>query len=196
MQPNEWQFVDPANGLIYPWYVYPFLEKLATLDLSNATVFEYGLGQSTIWYANKAKAIYGVDEDQNWFNYVINQLAGLNGCRDTPSNLSCFPQDGSSMLKKLYINEIYEAAKKQSSFDIIVVDGLYRDECIIEAINFLKIEGLLIVDNWQQPSVWMPKLQTLKALSHLQSKVYTQTNPFHPDWQTAVFCRTALPDNF
>jgi hypothetical protein len=44
---NEWQFLD-AHGMVFPWYTKLFLDILATWDIKDWDVFEWGGGYSTI----------------------------------------------------------------------------------------------------------------------------------------------------
>ena len=49
---NEWQTLDPETGLVFPWFVRPFLDVLKTWDITNWDIFEYGCGFSTLWFAS------------------------------------------------------------------------------------------------------------------------------------------------
>lgn len=170
--PNEWQYIDPANGLVFPWYTKPFLDELVTWDLSDKVVFEYGCGASTLWWAKKCKKLYGAENNREYFLKVAEYVwPKVNISHEADMNsFVCSP------LQWMPI------------FDIIIIDGSpdeWRDDCVKPAIECLKPGGKLIIDNWEQPSVWMPSTETKELLKNYPCKIYKQPN--HPDWQTAVF---------
>lgn len=191
LEPNEWQKIDGRISTMFPWYVESFLEVLATWDLYDKVIWEYGLGASSIWWAYNSKAVYGVDSNKEWYNGVKNRLTELNISDKTYLNYAAVIEEDqitdynfafANECKNAYINAIHIA---DIHFDIVVVDGLYRDECIAEALKKMKPGAILIVDNWQQPSVWMANEETLRLLEPYEKKVYKQNG--HPDWQTAIF---------
>lgn len=168
----EWRWKDESNGLVLPYYTRPCLDWLQSIDLKDKTVFEYGLGASTIWYADKCKRVYGVEHNFDWFLAVT---------KETVPNKFCALAD----IPFQYMKSI---ASWGEVFDIIVVDGLYRDECILISLSFLKKGGYLIVDNWNQPSAdYIPsdRVQSILSLEFNHSDIYNQ--PGHEDWKTAVF---------
>lgn len=46
---KNWECVD-KDGNPIPWYTYPAIEFLNSLDFSSKNVFEYGTGNSTLWW--------------------------------------------------------------------------------------------------------------------------------------------------
>src|SRR5262249_39630854 len=53
-----------------PWYTYPAVEYLKQLDLRDKQVFEYGCGQSTLFFAQRAARVVSVEHDPEWFQTV------------------------------------------------------------------------------------------------------------------------------
>jgi len=126
----RWDCVDRFNRPI-PWYTYPAIEYIKQLDFSDKTVFEYGSGNSTIFWAVRCKKLVSVEDNQQWYNKVIAKL---------PENVEYFLFKD----KEEYINSIDRYDQK---FDIVVIDGRHRYECAIKALQNLKSEGLIILDN-------------------------------------------------
>src|SRR5687768_912204 len=60
------QAVD-ADGRAVPWYTYPAIEYLRQLDFSDKTVFEYGSGNSTLFWGASAKRVVSAEEDERWY---------------------------------------------------------------------------------------------------------------------------------
>lgn len=164
---NEWQHKDDS-GLVFPWYVKPFLDKLNTWDLKDKVVFEYGAGASTLWWASRCKKVISVDNDPLYYSIVCAEIdqRGINNA------LVSLKQDPAE-----YVDHI--GSRK---YDIVIVDGLSRDACILRAINQTKV---LIVDNWEQEKVYFASKEVKGLLSETKTEIYHQ--PSHPDWKTAVF---------
>lgn len=132
-----WSAVDKKGDPI-PWFSYPAIEYLSQFDLSDKTVFEYGSGNSTIFWGKRTKKVISVEDDKNWFNKIKNQYFGKNVIF-----LYC-PE------KQAYVNSINNY---KLSFDIIVIDGSHRAECARIVIRKLKKGGMVIFDN----ADWDPK---------------------------------------
>lgn len=154
--------IDPSNGLIMPWYTSPCLEWLLKVGVENMNVFEYGVGDSSDWYrASGAYQVYGVDHDKAWVK----------------DPFTIYATD-----KHEYLNAIYEPEIK---FDLIVIDGIYRDECFKHALNCIHDDGYIIIDNWRQPSADLEHWPlTEKLIEGMPITIYKE--PDHEDWQTAV----------
>lgn len=172
---NEWQHRDPSTGLVLPWYTKSFLDELVTWDLTGMKVFEYGGGASTIWWNKRAKRVFTVDNNEQIFESLIKHIGKESVMMYTPIEN-----------KMQYVNYVY--GPHGDKFDIIIIDGdpvEWRDDCVKPALDCLKPGGKLIIDNWDQPSVWVPSDETRALLAKYPVKIYRQTG--HPDWQTAVF---------
>lgn len=154
---------DPETGLIFPWYTWPCLEWLASLNLRAKKVWEYGAGDSTKWYRSKGAVVKGVDHDRGWLPKGIEH--------------------------KVLNPEYPEAIKNRGIFDIVVIDGIWRDECTGYALKALKSGGYLIIDNYHQksvePNVWT---KTDALIKGMEMTLYRQ--PRHYDWATAVITKT------
>jgi cephalosporin hydroxylase/SAM-dependent methyltransferase len=114
------------------WYTYPAIEFLENKINKNFRIFEFGSGNSTLWFAEKAQQVISVESDSNWFTYIHN---------NKPSNVDLY----------LIENEIEYSSKileyPEKYFDIIVIDGINRNKCSESCINRLKEDGLIIFDN-------------------------------------------------
>src|SRR6266542_4330702 len=65
-----------AAGRPLPSYTYPATDFLHEIDWIEADVLEFGGGQSTLWWAARARSVFTVEEDENWFEYLSRSLAG------------------------------------------------------------------------------------------------------------------------
>lgn len=119
------------DGNPIPWYTYPAIEYLLQLDFSNKRVFEFGAGNSTLFWANLSKEVISVDNNKSWYRSLK---------KEVPSNVD---------LKYKKLGEKYSNAilKEKGKFDVIVVDGQIRDKCCESAIQKVALGGLIILDN-------------------------------------------------
>jgi hypothetical protein len=126
------------DGRPIPWYTYPAIEYLVRLDFSATSVFEFGSGNSTLYWGSVARHVMAVESDQWWYETVRQRIG------DAPIRLvhAADPQN--------YVNTLASWGEK---FDVIVIDGKHRGRCAREAPQFLKSGGLVILDN----ADWYPK---------------------------------------
>lgn len=151
-----------------PWLnfdVTDFLKKWLRKDM---TVFEYGSGSSTIFFANRTKLVVSIEHDEHWFNkmnkhFLKNQfnninykliLPEINNSQDEDMDYKN-PFDYFSSDSNYAFNNFEAYAKSicdypDESFDLIVIDGRSRPSCIFHAIPKLKKGGYLLVDNTER----------------------------------------------
>jgi predicted O-methyltransferase YrrM len=170
---NEWQHRCPETGLVLPWYTKSFLDELVTWELSDKVVLEYGCGASTLWWASKCRAVYAIENNNDWANAVRENLP-TNAVVATHEN-GQYPPD---VIRHFH----------NGQFDIVIVDNEpveLRDICIPYAMRCLKSGGSLIVDNWDQPSLgWVPSDGIRHFVLSLPHRIYSQEG--HPDWKTLL----------
>mgnify|MGYP000598455759 CR=1 FL=1 len=126
----------PVNdkNQIMPMYTYPCYEWLNSIDWTDSKVFEYGTGYSTTWWQNKNVAYHAVENNKQWYDMIKD-----NTNIKYESNYN------------KYIESIYEYDFK---FDVIVIDGVVRFDCIKPALEKIKDDGIIIFDNsdWHKDS--------------------------------------------
>lgn len=173
---NEWQHRCPETGLVLPWYTKSFLDDLVTWDLKDKAVLEIGMGASTLWWNNKAEWVTAFDLNSEWYYAVVEQM-------NLTKSTAFLPLAG-KIAEAMYRN------LQGHLYDIVIIDCdpvEFRDPCIEAAIQFLNTGGHLIIDNWDQPSVWVPSDETRKLLADWPVKIYPQKG--HEDWKTALFIK-------
>ncbi len=127
---REKRSVD-QDGNPLPWYTYPFIEFIKTRLQPCFRVFEYGSGNSTLWYSNQIASITAVEHEREWFEFMKPKL---------PGNADViFRERGDG-----YIRAVGE---KDEKYQIIVVDGRDRVKSTLHAVNYLTDDGVLILDN-------------------------------------------------
>lgn len=132
--------VDRRGGPL-PWYTYPAIDLLAAKDLAARDVLEFGAGQSTMWWAGRARSIVSCEGDAGWYGELTSRVPGnasLHLTRDLPTVL-----------------RLLEGRR----FDVIVIDGpdvvgLERAVCAEYAPGWLREGGAIVLDN--SDGAWSP----------------------------------------
>ncbi len=150
-----------------PWYTYPAIEYFNQLDFSDKTVFEFGCGSSSLYWANKAKEVTSLEAREVWYNKIKDQA---------PDNLKliCRSVDNN------YVETIFESGQK---YDIIVIDGMLRYPSTEAAIQCLNDDGIIIFDNSDRAAEfkkYAKAMELLRANNLLQVDMhgFTPLNPY------------------
>ncbi len=153
----QWQKVDPDTSLVFPWFTHDMLDVISKWDLSDKTVLEYGGGRSTAWWRKKAKWVTTVEANLEWAHSIVKDCHenGLHNGKIYYVGIN----EGDSVHAKKYT----EAGKQLGPYDIVIVDGILRYECLQYALT-LPRPLTLIADNWDQDFVWIspPAMELMK----------------------------------
>lgn len=120
-----------ADGNPIPWYTYPAIEYLKNFDFTECDVFEFGSGNSSFYWSNRARSVVSVEDNNEWYE-VVNSRKSKNQTLIHRSE------------EVDYVNSLTEQAKM---FDIIIIDGNHRMSCTFEAIKWIKDDGIILLDN-------------------------------------------------
>lgn len=118
------------KGHPLPWYTYPAIQFLLPKDFSEKRVLEWGGGQSSLFWAERAKEVVVFESDRTWSSRLE---------RHKRPNMSVH-------LVSKHASESGQLLTGQR-FDIIVVDGLDRWLCAEISLNLLDPDGAIIVDD-------------------------------------------------
>jgi predicted O-methyltransferase YrrM len=125
-----------AQGNEIPLYTHPTIEYLNQFDFSDKSVFEYGSGHSTLYWAKRAKSVKAVEHTVEWQEKLLSKLQSYS---IDWAQVFCPANDDE------YVDYIL---KFDEDFDIIIIDGVVnRYECAENALKKLKKGGIIILDN-------------------------------------------------
>lgn len=126
------QAVD-AQGRPLPWVTYSFIDFIKTRLNKDLTIFEYGSGNSTLFYADRVKKVVSVEHDEAWYQHIVQEKA--------PNSEMIFTnlEKGGEYSQK--------AGLLGEKFDVIIVDGRDRVNCCKFSINALSEHGVLVLDD-------------------------------------------------
>jgi Holliday junction resolvase-like predicted endonuclease len=121
------------EGKPLPWVTYGFIDFISDKLNKNMDIFEYGSGNSTLWYAEKVNSVTSVEHNKIWYEKIK---------KNAPKNVTIYYQE------LIYNGEYSKSVNKTNrKFDIIIIDGRDRVNCIKNAINNLKESGIIILDD-------------------------------------------------
>ena len=163
-----------ASGRSIPWITYPALEFLSQFDYSQCAVFEYGSGNSTLFWAREAKEVVSVESDPDWFKYLE---------REKPENVSLHYRDR----LEDFISLILDYNRK---FDVIVIDSIkYRYDSVEHAVKKIDTGGVIIFDN----SDWYPNACRLLRTEGFDQFDFHGFGPINGyTWTTSLFTKGSL----
>lgn len=122
-----------ANGQPIPWMTYSAIHFLAARLTPELSVFEFGSGYSTLFFAQRTKSIVSVEYDQEWYDKLSTQI---------PANAELLFQD-----KDIDGDYCRTINGQHQKFDIIIVDGRDRVNCIKQALTAISDSGILVLDD-------------------------------------------------
>lgn len=124
------------DGNALPWMNYAVIALLQERLNGRLDVFEFGSGYSTIFFAERVRSITSVEYDQAWF-----ELIGKRVPTNAKIVFCANDVDGQ------YCRTIGTTGRQ---FDVVVVDGRDRVNCIRQSIASLTERGVIVLDDSQR----------------------------------------------
>lgn len=121
------------SGEPIPWVTYSFIDFISDRIQKDHTVFEFGSGNSTLYYAKRAQKVVSVEHDKDWFAKISSSKAANS------EMIFCELEKGGKYSKM--------PASLGSKFDIIIVDGRDRVNCCLESLSALSERGVVVLDD-------------------------------------------------
>ncbi|RZK43733.1 MAG: FkbM family methyltransferase [Pedobacter sp.] len=126
------QAVDGNNQPI-PWVTYSFIDFIKPRLTGDLSIFEYGSGNSTLFYARNVKKVVSVEHDEAWYQKIVTEKA-----KNAEMIFCKLDVDGEYAKKALSLGE---------KFNIIIVDGRDRVNCCKYAVSAISENGVIILDD-------------------------------------------------
>jgi hypothetical protein len=156
-----------AAGQPIPWFTYPAIEYLRQLDLRNRRVFEWGSGNSSLFFARRSQQVHSVEHDRAWAE---------RGTVGASPNLRV----------EWIAPDAYAQAidRDGSSYDLIIIDAIERLACASAARRHLAPGGFVILDN----ADWFPgSARALREAGLLQVDMHGFGPINDYAWTTSLF---------
>ncbi len=139
--------VHPLHARYYfnyeplPWITFKALDWLNAQQKGDWNVFEWGSGDSTMYFYDRCRSIVSVEHDPK---YLIKSI-------DDSFVLETDPQ--------MYPKVI--AMTERLKYDLIFIDGIERIKCFDEALRYVKPGGYIMVDDSERAE-YKDALETLE----------------------------------
>jgi predicted O-methyltransferase YrrM len=130
-----------------PWFSYAAIDFLESYLRKEMSVFEFGSGGSTLFFARHCKWVTSVEDNSGWYQLVAEKLAH-RGVR----NVDLRHVSVAFTTEQDFSNSHYLKAVHVSTFDVIVVDGTewtanVRPICFRSAEKQVAPGGIVVVDD-------------------------------------------------
>lgn len=161
------------DGRPLPWYTYPAITYLDSVDLRDKHVFEFGSGNSSLFWAARTASVTSVEHDRPWFEHVL--------ANRRPNQDLRFVESGDA-----YVDSVRADGRK---YDVIVVDGERRKACARAALDCLADDGMIVFDNTD----WFPRSAAILRDADLIEVDFTGFGPGNQYvWTTSLFMRRGV----
>ncbi|WP_418301563.1 hypothetical protein [Lysinibacillus fusiformis] len=124
------------EGNPIPWISYPLFFFIKERIQSDFKVFEWGSGNSTLWWEKHVNKVIAVENDKGWFHKVKNAFT-----KEQTEILFIQLEYGGAYSKSI---------RKYNDIDIAIVDGRDRVNCAINAVESLSKTGIIIWDDTER----------------------------------------------
>lgn len=126
------------RGEPIPWYSYPCIDFLRNRPFHGKTVLEFGGGQSTLWWAKRASKVVTFEGDRDWLERLARQV---------PENVELYHVAAADRAACVERVAAVLQGRPESTYDVIIIDGLHRYYLIDIAVGRLSGDGMIICDD-------------------------------------------------
>ncbi len=120
-------------GVPIPWLTYPAISFLSERLNKDLKIFEYGSGNSTLYYSKIVNKIIAVEHNRKWYEKIKGMIS--DNSEVIFSNLD---HDGNYC-------RIIKSTKE--IFNLIIIDAEDRVNCIKNCLNNISENGVIILDD-------------------------------------------------
>ena len=163
-----------AEGRPLPWINYPAIDFLARHVKPDMSLFEYGCGHSTLWWATRVREVIACDHDQEWVERIRPRAPNNVALRHVALEY------GGDYCRVV--------AGYPGRFDIVVIDGRDRVNCARHAVTGLKPEGIIVWDNTDREE-YRPGFEALAAAGFRRVEFTGMAPTLNERLETSIFYR-------
>jgi predicted O-methyltransferase YrrM len=127
-----------------PWIAPAAVEFLEGYLKPTDEMLEFGSGRSTLWFADRVRHIISVEHNPDWHRQISSKITEKGG-----TNISYFlhPKQADSIPASRSDYVLVTKSISPKSLDIVLVDGIYRAQCVLQSLPLIAAGGILIIDN-------------------------------------------------
>ena len=132
------------EGREVPWLTYPAIMFLSERVRDGWRLLEFGAGSGTVWWSKRVHHVTAIEHDRGWADEVEKKCVATVRLADPSSSIA------------------YLEHSQPRSYDIVVIDGLFRNECAFAAPDLLVGGGVIVLYDAQRPA-YQPALDFLRS---------------------------------
>lgn len=136
------------------WVTFPALDWLEEFLQPSMTVFEWGCGGSTLFFAQRVAHVTSVEHDRDWHGQATRSIRETGAANvdlrlvgpqpsDDPAGYGSAVDTYHAMSFERYARTI----DAHGSFDLVLVDGRARMACLEHAVPHVRPGGAVVLDN-------------------------------------------------
>lgn len=122
-----------ASGAAIPWFTYPAIGFLERRVKAEWRILEFGAGMGTVWWNRVANHVLSLEHEVGWFTRISADCPGVIKTNSASAG------------------DYFRPALDTGTYDVIVVDGLFRKECLAIAPSLLNESGFIVLDDAERP---------------------------------------------
>lgn len=183
-----------------PWMTYAAADFLSGWLRPDMSVFEWGSGGSTVFFAKHAGRVTAIEHEEAWARQVRAALAERQIANAEVQHLPPEPDpeaakwdatdpllfsSGGKQFSGLSFQRYVTAIDPvpDASLDLVVVDGRARPSCLQRGMSRVKPGGVLLLDNAERPHY--QRARSLLVPGHWELLDFTGPGPYCAQfWQT------------
>jgi len=170
---------EPLADIVWvPYLAIEFVEEL--LRGGESSVWEWGSGCSTRFFARRAAAVISIECNPRWHQRVTGAVAEYPHCivkliEEGRKSLGNDPRNPKHYYEQLREKQNFRryasAIDEFGQFDLIVIDGMARPSCWKHGYTHVKLGGWLLLDNTDRGDLYINRF----------------TRPFFQGWEERIF---------
>ena len=157
-----------------PWLAPAAIDFLTGYLQASDDMLEFGSGRSTLWFARRVHHVSSVEHNPEWYTKISGKISDFS-----ITNISYFlhpkQEDSIPASESEYVKTT--AIFKPATLDVLLVDGIYRAQCVLKSLPMLKSGGILVIDNVNR---------YLPSLSIAPNSRSPKQGPIDEEWQEVL----------
>jgi len=145
---------DDLIHLDLAWWTFAAMQQVEQFLQRRpaARVFEYGAGSSTVWLARRSAHVTSVDHDVDWVRSLSKHCsvyANIDLLHVAParSEQPRVRSQHAAWQDQDFHDYVHAIDRLQGEFDLIIIDGRCRVQCLQQATARLRRGGMILFDN-------------------------------------------------
>ena len=162
------------DGNPVPWMNYSMIGFLKERLSSDMNMFEYGSGYSSLFFARHCGSVVSLEHHKGFYELIKGQALGNNQIHFVGDSVEDY---------------CHFIRQDKTLYDVIVIDGIHRNECAKTCLDNLADNGVILFDDVNEYS-WDDGIRHLKDLGFNQLTMSGLKPQSYAGASTSIFYRS------